>query len=100
MSIITLTKQPAISSPGAASPSGAGAPDIGSIQGFEGRGYFVPRGYTVKSLLEASRCLERQFDVPSYLAPSMAASILFAAGPATEDFAIAADLIVQVKHIR
>lgn len=52
---------------------------VGTPQGYEGRGFFVPHGFTVSGVAAAARALETHFGVAPYLSAQMVAMILIAA---------------------
>ena len=61
-----------------AAPEGVGA--LGTTAAYQGRGLFVPHGYSVQALIEAANCLEHDFGVAPYLSRHMAAMVLLASG--------------------
>lgn len=51
----------------------------GTIEGYKGRGVWVPEGLTAAEIMEGARALELTYDVPHYIASAMAISVLQAA---------------------
>jgi hypothetical protein len=83
--IITLTKYTEFHHMKAA-PQGDGAPgdvacvlsrkDGGTIQGYHGRGLFVPDGLTAREIMEGAAIIERECDVGPYTARDIASAVL------------------------
>jgi hypothetical protein len=60
-----------------AAPQGDGVPGFeGTIEGFEGRGVYVPPGMTAREVMVGARVLEKMYDVPPYESRSMTRAIL------------------------
>jgi hypothetical protein len=50
----------------------------GTIEGYEGRGVWVPDGLSARDIMEGAKVLERDFDVAPYTSRSMVRQVLLA----------------------
>lgn len=54
----------------------------GTIEGYEGRGVWVPEGMNAHDIMEGAKALQSQFEVAPYTACEMARVVLLAVDPA------------------
>lgn len=52
--------------------------ESGTIQGFAGRGVFVPEGLTAEEIMAGAAVLERRFDIAPYISRVIVCDILLA----------------------
>ncbi|MEW9838691.1 hypothetical protein, partial [Mesorhizobium marinum] len=50
----------------------------GTIEGYEGRGVWVPEGLSARDIMEGAKVLERDYDVAPYTARDMVRTVLIA----------------------